>query len=1304
MPRFRSLKQSVAAILTAGGILAGVVVAVAPAVAAGSAVVVTTTADSGAGSLREAIIAVNADPTAVVGSPATITFAIPGAGVQTIAVSTALPAITRPVIVDGLSQPGATCGSAGSPRNLLISLRGQGNAVSMSGLVLSGGDSTIQGLAVSYFRRGNIISTGSTGGDRIRCNHLGTRADGRTLDTIASNGVTMTGNPVVTASLDVGSPNTVIGGRARTPGVCDGDCNVVVGEASNNNQIGLFLRFGAVGTTSFNALLSSSTAAGGSAQGNFFGILQDGTTPPGAFRTSRIIFGLSADAASAPAPAVPQPVPSSGGYLIGGLLASGDLDPLAANVVSAAKFRDGLDCDTGFGCGSGLRIWGNYIGAGPTGVESVDANGRRFGNARDGIQAESMQAVDIQGNVVSGNGANGVNLSLLSNNSLVKNNRIGANADGTANGNGWYSTALTAGDPTFGIAAPTTGTSAAAGGNGISIGTTGAAVPNRDVANLILEDNLVVNNARAGMIAVGGTGNTTIRRNTIGQLGAGNGTAGVIMMTDNNTISSNTISHNGGPGITILRNTNPLMGTVFGTYTPNSTSASANLITANSIFANSGVGIDLNSINSTWNASGNALLFPYGWTAGVTANDGALSVAPPTNSGAFGNRDQDYPVITDARVHVAAGTLTVSGHVGLASGSSSFAGSTVEVFQGHNAPADQNGEVYLSDGASVVHPEGQTLLGSCIVDGVGQFSGCVFSVSAPSLLSNPILTATATLGQATSEFGPIYNAQVIGSVSGRVFVDGTNTPLVGVAITLTDGSGATRNTVTDSSGDYQFSGLPMGNYTLTETQPVGYGNGAVEPDNTIAVTLAPATPDVVGNDFSEGAASISGRVFVDGTNLSLVGVTLELLDNTNTVIATTHTVADGSYSFTGLIAGDYEIREIQPVTYGPGVVTPGNLIAVTLAAGGSSTGNDFSEGTASITGRVFVDGTLAPLAGVVITLLDSAGATVKSTMTVADGSYSFAGLPLGNYTIVETQPTGYLAGAVTPGNNIPVALTIAGSFGNDFSETGASLSGTVYVDGTLTPLGGVTVTLLDSSGQPVASASTAADGTYLFAGLAAGTYTVIETQPAGLMPGVIEPDNSSSVALPAGATSVGNDFSETGASISGTVYVDGTLTPIAGVTITLTDSRGNRLVVVTGADGQYSFTGLLLGDYTIIQTQPDGWRPGQVVPGNTIVLTLTSSSGRNDFSEAAVAEPPVPTTTAPTTTPSSSSTPESATPESSAPSGTPANAVRANGSESSGDDRQLAFTGGSIGQLLGLAMALLGIGLCLAKRRRSLPR
>jgi len=148
------------------------------AVQAGTNVVVTTD-DDGAGSLRHAIIDANADA-----SPdlVTIAFNIPGAGVQTIAPLSPLPIITRPVTIDGYTQPGANPNTLAQGDNavLLIELNGVNlSGGSAIGLYIQASGCTVRGLVINRFTEyeagllvefsdnnvieGNFIGTDATG-------------------------------------------------------------------------------------------------------------------------------------------------------------------------------------------------------------------------------------------------------------------------------------------------------------------------------------------------------------------------------------------------------------------------------------------------------------------------------------------------------------------------------------------------------------------------------------------------------------------------------------------------------------------------------------------------------------------------------------------------------------------------------------------------------------------------------------------------------------------------------------------------------------------------------------------------------------------------------------------------------------------------------------------------------------------------------------------------------------------------------------------------------------------------------------
>jgi len=485
---------------------------------------------------------------------------------------------------------------------------------------------------------------------------------------------------------------------------------------------------------------------------------------------------------------------------------------------------------------------------------------------------------------------------------------------------------------------------------------------------------------------------------------------------------------------------------------------------------------------------------------------------------------------------------------------------------------------------------------------------------------------------------------------GSVTLTLTGVDIFGNAVTRTTTS---NNVVGATRGDYLFDHLPPGTYTVTETQPAGYGNSPGTPPAASAggtyaavasagssawsgITL-PAATQAVNYHFPEGVPlpGISGRVFVDradngqldADDPAIAGVTLGLYPAGTTcpasgalpggALQTVQTDAGGQYHFTSLAAGtSYVVCQQQPAGHAdrpplPGTAgsTPGaNQINITNLPATGSNGNDFPEVLGRIGGTVFLD--------------------------------YFAGAP-GNTNNGVQNASEPGIGSATPGAGVPVTLTGTPSAG-------------------------------PNAGQPITPRTvfTAADGSYLFTDLLPGSYTVTEgaiplqlgtyvdgINTAGTVtsgtPGVagaVGNNTISNIVLgAAGASSSGNNFAELPrTTIWGLVFVDadkdGLLTAadpqrLAGVVIELRQGGSSCAdatllgTTTTAGDGSYVFPGgtvtagqVVAGQtYRVCEQQPADFANGPTLPGvnastvlpNEILVSNlpVTGSGINNFGE-----------------------------------------------------------------------------------------
>jgi uncharacterized surface anchored protein len=464
--------------------------------------------------------------------------------------------------------------------------------------------------------------------------------------------------------------------------------------------------------------------------------------------------------------------------------------------------------------------------------------------------------------------------------------------------------------------------------------------------------------------------------------------------------------------------------------------------------------------------------------------------------------------------------------------------------------------------------------------------------------------------------------------------------------------------VTAADGTYSFTNLGPGSYFIQEEVPAGYtqtgGSSGYTIDGTSGV-------DSSGNNFDDYLTPVAGTNTIGGTKYTdltgdgfsaddtpLSGVTIDLFFNGGTTPqATTVTAADGTYSFTNLVAGLYRVQEEVPTGYTETGGTAGYSSSFSGSGSHGTVGDDDFDDFQNMTigGTKYTDitgdGASAddtPLGNVTIDLFKNGGATpfATTTTTVAEGSYIFSNLGPATYTVQEEVPAGYtetvgnsgytvdpISGTISTQNNFEnfKNITISGKKFKDLTDNGFSADDTA--------LGGVTINLtgyipiFGGIFFPIESTTTAPDGTYSFTNLGPGIYVVNETVPAGYT----QTGGVGGYFIPAtsGLNATGKNFDDyqtpTGATISGQKFNDITGngitsddTGLGGVTIKLYKNGSTTALATTttAANGTYSFTNLAAATYKVVEVVPSGWTQTGGIGGYSFVVASGKTyTGKN---------------------------------------------------------------------------------------------
>ncbi|MGA9350609.1 MAG: SdrD B-like domain-containing protein, partial [Anaerolineae bacterium] len=301
--------------------------------------------------------------------------------------------------------------------------------------------------------------------------------------------------------------------------------------------------------------------------------------------------------------------------------------------------------------------------------------------------------------------------------------------------------------------------------------------------------------------------------------------------------------------------------------------------------------------------------------------------------------------------------------------------------------------------------------------------------------------------------------------------DDGDTGIGGVTVKLYDSSGFLKDTTTDASGLYSFTGLIPGDYYVEFVKPSGYyfspkdqgvddakdSDADTTTGQTMVTTLISGENDMTWDAGLYRLASIGDFVWedlnADGVQdvgeAGIAGVTVNLYHSDGTSAGSTTTDASGFYSFTGLIPGGYYLVFTKPGAdyfFSPqdqgddaldsdADTTTGQTIATTLAPG--ETDLTWDAGLyrpASLGDYVWhdlfhsedhqVDGIQdngePGINGVVVELRDSYGNVVTTTTTTDSpitglpGWYEFANLDAGTY-IVKVADSNFAPGGVLEG-------------------------------------------------------------------------------------------------------------------------------------------------------------------------------------------------------------------------------------------------------------------------------------------------
>ncbi|MBC6300672.1 SdrD B-like domain-containing protein [Listeria booriae] len=260
------------------------------------------------------------------------------------------------------------------------------------------------------------------------------------------------------------------------------------------------------------------------------------------------------------------------------------------------------------------------------------------------------------------------------------------------------------------------------------------------------------------------------------------------------------------------------------------------------------------------------------------------------------------------------------------------------------------------------------------------------------------------------------------------------------------------------------------------------------------------------------------------------------------------------------------------------------------------------------------DANEAGISGIKVTLFNDQGVELATTTSAADGSYNFDNVDEGTYYMhvdTATFPDNYklftTQGFGSDGNSsyfhVAAGETVSGYHLGFYKKAGGTISSTVFNDLNINGkqdegeagLSGAKVALYNVSGEKIAETTTAADGSYTFANIPAGTYYEHVTLPknAKLVSGEQFGSDGNTGYFAVNSeqqiTNLNVGAKINTAAISGTITDKASQQGMKDVEMVLYTIDGTRIAsTTTDASGNYKFANLAEDFYYVHAIVPDG--------------------------------------------------------------------------------------------------------------------